>query len=86
MTLLLAVVRVVMANTLVDQSVEVATMESQIESINDQSEKIAAAIRNESTIDSVSSRAQLLGFTPINTYSYIPRPQNVAARMDFPLR
>lgn len=75
-----------MANMLVDQSVEVGAMEVQTENVNDQSEKIATQIRDETSIAAISSRAQTLGFSPVSSYSYIPRPQNVAARIEIPLR
>lgn len=82
----LAVARVIMANVLVDQSVEVAKVETQIEKISDQSEKITALIRFESSVSQITARSLALGFSSLNSYTYLPRPQNVAARFLFESR
>lgn len=75
-TLLSVIARLFWANTLVDKSVEISKIDQQIELLETENKKLAGEIREMSSLTSITTRAQVLGFVKNTHYAYLEKPKS----------
>lgn len=77
--------RLFMANNLVDQSVELSKLNRQIDLLETENNTLTQQNRDLTSFAAISNRAQALGFSRTEHYSYISNSETVASSLISPV-